>query len=442
MKAPYPYQQQAIEFASTRNVLIADECGLGKSLEAVRAVLARRKAANPFWRVLVVCPLRTKPQWVMEIRDADPDTAIYPLEVGLPVALQTQSKKPSGWVLIHYEAVAPLFDELSTVLWDAVICDEAHRLKNRNTIWTKKIKHIPAVRKIALTGTPMEKSPADLWSLGNWLYPDWFTSYWMFFKHYVQFDENIFGAKKITGTRHVKQLTELLAKFMVRRTKAEVAPDLPPRIMQHVPVAMTNWQEKFYAEIENMDDIILRQEGYDPIYISNVLAKIVRLQQVTSWPSLLGRSYPSGKVEWVMDWLADNPEETVVIFTKFRGLAEYLHTAIQEPNDIIVGGVLALPERFLNGDARIIVGTIAAMGEGLNLQRADSAIFIDQEWSTIKMEQAFDRVHRITIDKPKNIYLLHCPDTVDDLVRDALDNKWEVTQLVYEATKYWNPLKF
>jgi SNF2 family DNA or RNA helicase len=83
-----------------------------------------------------------------------------------------------------------------------------------------------------------------------------------------------------------------------------------------------------------------------------------------------------------------------------------------------------------------LIGTIAAMGEGLNLQRASTAIFVDQEWSTIKMTQAYDRIHRLDITEPKVIYLLHCANTVDNLILEALTNKWSQTELVYAALSY------
>lgn len=416
-------------------MLLADSCGLGKTLSAVCATLRMRSPTSPNWRVLVVCPLRIRDQWVEEIFDQDPFTPVTILESGLPLNFQAHQPVPVGWFIIHYEIVTRMLKELNRYVWDVVIADEAHRLKNRQTGWTRSIKRITAARKLALTGTPMERTPADLWSIGNWLYPKVFTSYWKFYYHYVDLIvDSVTGMEKPKGIKNEEQLAALLARFVLRRTKEEVVPELPPRIVTKVPIQMDARQAALYTKVENAGDIVVEIEGRkDPLVIANTLTQIVRLQQISSLPALLGSPESSAKIEWVLDWLKDNPDIPVVIFSKFRGVISHLSGLLGEPHQIIVGGVQAQPPR----DGRITLGTIAAMGEGLNLQWASVAIFVDEEWSTIKMTQAYDRIHRMGISEPKQIYLLYSKGTVDWDVLYALDHKWSDQELVYFVINKW-----
>lgn len=283
----------------------------------------------------------------------------------------------------------------------------------------------------------MEKNPSDLWSVLHWLYPTQYTSYWNFFERYVETSVNYMGYQIIVGGKNLDQLAAEIGSFFFRRTKAEVAPQLPPKIMQRVEVRMDEQQAKIYKTIKASRDIEVDVGLSETMIIKNALAKIVRLQQVSSDPILLGFDLQSAKIEWVTDFVEDNPDETLVIFTKFRDTAIRLSRTLKA--DLIVGGQThAGGKDFISGKTNVLVGTIAAMGEGLNLQRARTAIFIDQEWSSVKMVQAVDRIHRIDDTQPKNIIYLHTGGTVDGLVLEALDKKWSDLDLAYKYLKEYS----
>lgn len=435
MHIPYPHQTDALELGLARNALFADACGLGKTLEAILVGKHYRLERPPnTWRFLVVCPKRLREQWVMALDEEDPDTPVYGIE-GWSTFTATL---PSGWYITHYEALTRnKYIALQT--WDLVIADEAHRIMNRRTQRTKALKRISTGRKLALTGTPMEKNLDNLWSIFNWLYPRYYTSFWQFHQTYVLEEEDYWGYKKAIGPNPetFPQLAKEMSIFMLRRTKEEVAPDLPPRIMTKVPIRMEEDQQKDYDAIVKARDIVVRLPGAnDPLIITNTLAQITRLQQIASLPSLLGSTTSSAKVAWVLDWLEDNPDIPVVIFSRFRDVALTLYDKIPKKCDLLIGGS-ERPEQFLTqgSPVHILVGTISMMGEGLNLQRADVAIFVDQEWSSIKMDQAFDRIHRLGIDHTKQIYMLACVNSVDELIQESLEKKWTEMEFVYEYIK-------
>jgi SNF2 family DNA or RNA helicase len=431
MKTLYNYQRQTEHKAFKSNLFIAFEPGLGKTVTAIelgKDIMASPALINAS-AVLVICPKRLRLQWISMIQEQDPITPITLIETGMVF----KGRELSGWVVSHYEAVVDTQKYLRQRVWGLVIVDEAHHIKNRKALRTKAVRSIEAIRKVALSAVPMDRSPAELWSVLNWMFPNTYRSYWNFIEKYCSMEAvppwltggKYAGASKIVGTKNELQLVDELSPFFIRYTKQQVAPELPPKTVTKVPVEMYPEQEALYNKIAKAKDIVV-----DEIIIPNILARITRLQQVTSDPSAAGfGTMPSAKCDWVAEYLEDNPEIAVVIFTRFRATAKAL--AARFECEYIVGGTEEWPE-FLDGRNRVITGTIAAMGEGIDgLQRADVAIFVDQEWSTALMTNAMDRIHRLGIQAPKQIIHLYCPHTKDELVLRALDEKWTNQQLVY-----------
>ena len=436
-KVPYQFQTEAIAVAAVNSVLIGDECGLGKTLMAVEA--SRYLTPGPR---LVVCPNPAKGQWRQEIIGQLPDSIVYVfgkagrapedfkwevIEAGYTV-----------WVIIHYEALLKIGLQLAQYDWSLVVADEAHRIKNRKAKRTLHLKRIKAERKMALTGTLLEKWVGDLWSVLNWLYPKTWTSFWSFRGRYVEEKRHPFlGFMEIIGPKNLEELAGHIGPYTFRRTKEGVAPDLPPKIMTRVPIELTVQQAKLYDKIAASRDIEVDltevTEGeLGVMVIKNTLAQIIKCQQAVVDPLLLNTSIESAKINYAVEYTMDNPDEPIIIFSRFRDTA--IRLAGRLDASLLVGGVknpTVAIAAFLTGKKRILVGTIAAMGEGLNLQRAKTAIFLDQEWSTIKMQQAVDRIHRIDIDEPKNIIYLYSEGTVDELVLQALDRKWSEAELVF-----------
>lgn len=424
---PRPYQEEAIQLGLIRSALIADEPGLGKTLEGIE--IARRRMIDLGGPTLIVVPKRTREQWITEIYKQDPDNEVVVIESYTPIVPQWHT-----YYIMHYEVAYKLGSHLQQFTWTTMILDEAHRIKNRRARVTEILKKFRALRKIALTGTPIEKSPADLWSILNWLYPAHFTSYWKWcdrYVHYMEFHRGKEVYRKIVGGARLDEMAEVLSMFAIQRTKAMVAPDLPPRIEHTVPVSMDDRQLKLYSSLAKSNDIEFQYEGKE-IVIPSVLTQITRLQQVSTWPALAGfPEVPACKIEWLHEWLEDNPNETVVVFSRFRKTAEMLHSTYKDSSLVVGGSDWTQLKAFQEGDSHVLFGTIAAMAEGLNLQQARTAIFLDFEWSSIKMTQAVDRIHRINITEPKHIVYL-CSSAIDDLIYNAFKHKWSEAQLVQE----------
>lgn len=430
MKTPRAYQLECIERGTRQNLLIADQCGLGKTLEAI--MIAKRVVAEFNKPMLVVAPNETvKLQWRAELNDQCFND-VYWLESkdrDLDVFLTIH---PCGVVLTHYEAMVKHLTKLSDTLWSVIIADEAHRIKNRKAKRTLAIKSLRAYRKLALTGTPHDKNPADVHSILQWLAPEFFTSYWAFFNAHVNYKDRVLRSgqtiKEVAEQplRDASTFARTLRPFMIQRRKEDVRNDLPERIDQYIDLEMSKVQQALYRTIHDAPDPMVDIGQGLETSVSIVLTRILREIQVTTDPRLLGLTDVSSvKLDWLNTWLEDNPNESVIIFTRFRDTAISLHQQLGAKFKLIVGG----KRDVVTPQDRYIVGTIAAMGEGLDLPHIDHAIFLDVEWSSILMQQAIDRIHRINISNAKNVYFLRCINTVDILVHNALLGKWSTKEL-------------
>lgn len=421
MKIPDSMQEIAIQWAIERlGAIIADDTGFGKTIEGIEVAKRTRTPGN--WRGLVVAPNQSKAQWARMIEDQDPDVGIYILG-HLPYDF-SQFAGPN-WFIIGYSELLyhPLMFHICSVIWDIVIVDEAHRIKNRKAKQTSSVKSIPRARAVCLTATPMEKNPIDLWSLLNFVRPDVFVSVWPFITQWVITEKDWLDHWVYLGPKDPEEFGRMMSNYMIRRQL-----EMPyENDINEVIVSMTERQQKAYDTVKEEKDLLVTVEDQE-LLIPNALALLTRLQQISTHPPLLNLGIKSGKMEWLMEFREDHPDDDLLVFTRFRDAAAYAAAMID--GDLVIGGQ-GDGQRFINGEKRACVGTIDAMGESLDgFQRARYAIFLDAHWSTIKMTQAIGRIFRRGILENKITYLLYaCHE--DKLVLDALDKKWTEAELVY-----------
>jgi SNF2 family DNA or RNA helicase len=429
MKTPRQYQIESISAAIDHNVLIADECGLGKTFQGVRAIDLFQETLQDKQRqlpVLIVCRKKARQQWADEINEETNRVAII-----LDRVLATPIKQPL-WIITHYESITRDVDKWQKAgPYAAIILDEAHVIKGgmsgrKTTQITTAMNKLRALRKIALTGTPIDRSAAEAWSILHWLYPERYKSYWRFFDQYANYQVVWIGKgrqirKPAAGTRDPVGFACELSEFTFQRTKAQVLPQLPPKIEKTIMLDLDGYQGEIYEAIDQCDDIecILPTRT---LFIPNQLAKITLLQQITSHPEIVMSSYDvlsdldrirSTKLDWLIDYLNDNPTVPMVIFTRFKLTQHYIESIVKSL-----------------GRTDILVGTIDSIGESLNLQWASVAIFYDLHWSSIKMRQAIDRIHRMDITESKYIIYLIAANTIDELMMQAINAKWSEQELI------------
>lgn len=425
----YPFQEVAVKLGMQRSVLLNDSCGTGKTTMAAGLIMSVRDALHQ--PTLYLAPKRSKEQVRREL-----------IQVGIPADVIAVGTVDPLWVpdipdwvlIIHYEALVRHIKGLSKVQFGTIIVDEAHHIKNPQAQRSRCIKRLKAQHRMAMTGTPMEKTPQDLHSILEFLYPETYRGTRQeFFARYVRsyWDPRGFPGV-LPGAKDPKRLAAEIAPFTLARTKEEVRPDLPPNIITYVPIVLEGEQAALYRRIEKAADVeICGPELNNPLFVPSRLTQILRLQQAAVDPRLINSPVSSAKLEWLDEFMQDNPEEPVLIFTNFRQTAKYV--AEKYKAQLIMGGMKALDPEFLQTQNRIVM-TIAS-GEALSLGWLKTAIFLDTNWRWRLMAQSLDRIHRIDIQEPRHTIYLQAQGTVDKLVLESSQGKWDHFKLLQEYVR-------
>lgn len=427
MKQLRPYQQTAVNKGTQSNLLVADQMGLGKSLTAIE--ICKQVFDKYDAPALIVCPKGIRLQWQLMILDQDPDANVLIIETDFDL-FRLKAVVSVDYAIIHYEALLKLCSHLAKQKFSTIVVDEAHRIKNRKAQRSVAVKTLKAARKIALTGTPYDRNPADLWSILNWLDPKAFSSYWKFMDQYIHVEMIRLGFREVPKSYRLKDpkaFVEMLRPYMLRRTKKMVMPELPSLQTTYVPIELTPKQRAAYNVIKNVKDMEVDFIELDePLFIQNALTKLTRLLQCASDPACLELIAPSAKLEWIQEWISDHPYESVLILSRYRTAAERVFHAVGGDALVMAGKPLGSP---LSASRRI-VGTIASLKEGHDLGHIGTTIFIDQDYSSITMDQAFERIDRGGNTEPKQIIILEAINTADHLVTQALQSKWNTKELI------------
>ena len=458
----FPHQRAAAAWlADHPHAIEADDMGLGKTVTAITAAMLRFSAANPGKApsALVVCPNSITKNWQNELtcgpRKADgshfenwvpQDTLIINGKTKKKRAAQLAEAAAGGkWVIVNWEKLR-ILPELAAMDFDIVIADEAHRAKNRKSQQTAALWKIKAPIQYALTGTPIQNEPSELWPLLKWLFPRDYTSYWAFFDMYVESYEAHFGPRKtkvVVGVRNAEKLRFELANKLIRRLKGDRTPG---KWRQYLPVEMDAKQQKMYTEAEEAMwlDIIKDAETGDTqaldlvnnpekLFLANGAARTTRLRQILSCPALLGSDADSAKLSAAVDIIRDASQgKQFVVFTEFKGTTEALCARLTKagitsaaltgdtptdrtartPEDVRTRQELV--DDFQEGLTQVLVMTRAAGGVGLTLTAASTCIFIERDWVPANNEQAEDRLNRIGQDSRVHVIILQTCDSLDD----------------------------
>jgi SNF2 family DNA or RNA helicase len=436
----YPFQQDTIDrLRDVRSVLIGDDMGLGKTIQGIALDLARREAQEKWHKgkTLVVAPLGVVETWAEQIRKWSNLSVMTIDRRNRTPFLESAMLGEYDIYVTHWPSLR-LMPDLARIPWFHVIADEVHNLQNRKTKQSIALKQIPTVFKTGMSGTPAFDKPDDLWSVLNWLYPTFWTSYWNYFDRYVLWvDYN--GYKTIVGVANEEELQMQMRGFYIRRRKEEVLHDLPDIIgpTRHY-IDLTPKQRRAY---NNMRDNMLAWIGEredEPVNASVVIAQLTRLQQFACAHATFddeGRmilSDPSSKIDAVMD-IIQSAGKQVVVFSQFSQAIELL-TKRLKTNKITYGryvGASSSKERresvagFASGKLQVFAATLSAGGTGLDgLQVADTLVFIDRSWSASVNNQAIGRLWRMGQKNAVNVIDIVAANTIDAKRMDQVEMQW------------------
>jgi len=454
-----PYQLDGFRWIArlahwARGACLADDMGLGKTLQALVFMLARASLGP----TLVIAPTSVVANWTREAARFTPSLDVRRALQGATLDEALAGLGPHGVVvttwdlLVRHERLmkAPATpDQPEGRPWTTVVLDEAHAMKNAATRRAQAARALDADFVLALTGTPVENRPLELWSLFSVVAPGLLGSLDTFREGFGKDIE----ARTPEASR---RLSRLIRPFMLRRTKAEVAPDLPPKTEVRVDVVLTADERERYqrvrmAAIKELDDLgpeaLAGQKG-----LMRVLAVLTRLRQIACHARLVDPKAPakSAKLERLVELAEELRGEgrKMLVFSQFTELLALVAKAFEAakltftyldgstPGEARVAAV----DRFQSGAVDAFLLSLKAGGVGLNLTAATEVIHLDPWWNPAVEDQASDRAHRIGQDKPVTVYRLVANGTIEEQILGLHADKREMVSGLLAGTGSARPL--
>ena len=450
-----PYQLQGLSYLNFLREygfggILADEMGLGKTIQTLSfiQVMVEKNVTTPN---LIVVPTSVLPNWEREAEKFVPNLkrlVIY----GTRRENMFAKIDSSHLVLTTYALLRRDLEELEKHEFNAIILDEAQNIKNPNTITAKSVRNIKADFKICLSGTPIENNLFELWSLFEFLMPGFLGA-----QH--AFQRGVVKPIKEGDNEPLEFLRTRVKPFILRRTKAEVAKDLPPKVENIYYCALAEEQAEIYAMLtQKLKEQVLsnvEEKGIAKSQIS-ILDALLKLRQICCHPRLLklnipglNTNLPSGKFDAFKDMVIDIVEEghKVLVFSQFVQMLHIIRSWLQISDipfcylDGTSKDRFEQVDKFNNSpDIPIFLISLKAGGTGLNLTGADYVIHYDPWWNPAMENQATDRTHRIGQTRQVFSYKLICQNTVEEKILQLQESKRGIAEAIIPGQNSWKSL--
>jgi SNF2 family DNA or RNA helicase len=417
-----PYQEEGFRWLARlayagAGACLADDMGLGKTLQAL-ALLLLRGADGP---ALVLAPASVTPNWLAEARRFAPTLNCTLFGSG-DRASTIRDAGPFDVIVASYGILATEAELLASRPWHTLLLDEAQAIKNQQTIRSQAVMDMRADFRLALTGTPLENHLGELWNLFRFLNPGLLGSRERFENRFAQ------PIERLKDRAAMANLKRVISPFILRRTKQEVLPDLPPATEITLKVPMEPAERAFYEAVREQALRTLEDIGQEATARVRVLAEIMRLRRACCHPSLLvpdcGLS-GSKMAEFLRlaAELRDNRHRALV-FSQFVDHLALLRVALDKAGITYqyLDGSTPIAEReaavrrFQGGEGDLFLISLKAGGTGLNLTAADYVIHMDPWWNPAVEDQASARAHRIGQDRPVTIYRLVMENSIEERI--------------------------
>jgi len=476
----FPHQRAGVQFLSTaKRALLADEPGLGKTAQAIRALKKIQEQGEPVFPALIVCPNTLKKNWAREFEKWWPEVTTQVVK-GSAVQRKKQFEAQADVYVINWEALrghsrlAPYGSvaltrcsdcgghdesvsanrcevhtrELNEIDFKAVVADEIHRSKEPKSKQTRALWAATGDANIrfALTGTPIAKDVVDLWAILHWLSPKDWPSKTRWIERMVDTMLNAFGGMLVLGVKpHMQtEFDKAVQPVMRRMLKSVVLPWLPEVINERRDIEMSPKQKKAHEQMR--DTMIAELENGDALTAPSILTQTLRLLQFASSSAVLEtdeqtgevRVYltePSCKVDALMDDINNNDfgDDSVAVCAVSRQLIDLVSAEMTKKNipHGLITGAQTEDERqkaiddFQSGKIKWILFTAQAGGVGVTLTAARRLIMLQRPWSLVDHKQALDRVHRIGSEIHDSVIITDyvTEGTIEERVISVLDKK-------------------
>lgn len=416
--------------------VLADDMGLGKTLEVISVLLDDETEAPS----LIVCPKSLCYNWKNEFMIWAKDKPLEVVNVigSIPERADIIKNIDNNKKVIYISSYDSLRNDVelyNDVKFEYMILDEAQSIKNHSTMKAKSVKLINSKNRFVLTGTPIENTVVDLWSIFDFLMPDYLGTYNVFKTKYEK------AVVEGTSEEIVQKLTKKIAPFVLRRTKKEVLKDLPEKVETIQIATMEKDQRKLYdAQLLRTREILLNPNNNK----IQVLSCLTRLRQLCVDPRLFIDDYTgsSAKIDLVMELLNDyfSTGHKVIIFSQFTTSFELFKKRFKEKGYkwFELTGKTDAEDRIRmanefndeNNDTNVFLVSLKAGGTGLNLVGADIVIHLDPWWNYAVENQATDRAHRIGQKRSVQVIKVICENSIEQKVIELQRIKKEVADKI------------
>lgn len=431
-----PYQLEGVRWLERLrlmflNGILADDMGLGKTLQAIVALTQYRNKNHH--QTLIVCPTSLLYNWKEEFAKFNPKLKVTVVD-GVPSNRKKIIEQADSYhiLITSYTLLQKDVESYKTIRFSYVILDEAQHIKNRGTRNAKSVKTIQAEHRLILSGTPIENSLDELWSLFDFLMPNFLGTYDRFVEKYI----------RISGNDHTKNLEYLKKKvspFILRRMKTDVLSDLPPVSELVYHCQLTDIQQELYRSYAESarDELVklVQRDGFDRVQI-HVLATLTRLKQICCHPAIFAKEKAepgdSAKYDMLLELLQTLIEgnHKTVIFSQYTRMLQIMRDDLEQMGirfsylDGSSKNRLEVVKQF-NEDQSIPVFLVSlkAGGTGLNLVGADTVIHYDMWWNPAVENQATDRVHRLGQKNSVSAYKLITLGTIEEKIAEMQKKK-------------------
>ena len=429
------YQIDAIQWMSVLSKyrfsgILADDMGLGKTLETI-AYIQNLNEKGP---KLIICPKSLIFNWDNEFSkwaNDIPRVVIEGSKEGRKELISSIGKEDIVYIT-SYDSLRNDREYYEGKKFVLAIIDEAQYIKNAKAKKSRAVKLIDAQHKFALTGTPIENSLSDLWSIFDFLMPGYFESYEKFSKRYE-------GENSNEDTR--KELMKKVTPFILRRKKEEVLKGLPPKTVLTLDISMNEKQEALYQAY-----LAQARNELPTSSAITFLSSLMRLRQICVDPSIFVSDYDeiSGKFSYTLSLVEESLANghKVLLFSSFVKVLDHFRELLDEKDirsyyingDTSASLRVNLAEKFnTKEDVKVMLVSLKAGGTGLNLQGADIVVHLDPWWNNAAEEQATDRAYRIGQTRPVTVYKLISHDSVEKRVVELQEMKKDLLESVVKT---------
>ena len=426
--------------------ILADEMGLGKTIQVIyyiKEILKEDKDA----KFLIIVPTSLVYNWEHEFNTFANDIKIKLIVGNRIKRKQLQEENDDTNVFItSYGLVREDEEYYINNNYHAIILDEAQNIKNAFAGITRAVKNIKADVKFALTGTPIENSALELWSIFDFIMPGYLSSYQKFNSKYKISDDSEEANELIVG------LSNQINPFILRRKKSDVVKELPAKIENNIYIDLSESQKKLYViELEKVKkkmEETLNDEGMGKARFL-ILQLLTKLRQICIDPKIIYEDYDGGsnKIDRLLTIVDESIKNghKILIFTSFRTALNIVKDKLED-NDIksyVIDGSVDAKTRMervesfndKNSDVKVFLIMLKSGGTGLNLTEADVVIHLDLWWNPQAENQATDRAHRIGQKNVVEVIRLISKGTIEEKVLELQTKKKELSDKLIDGTR-------